>query len=835
MKYDFSSVEEKWQKVWEEKGLFRTDDHEKRPKYYCLEMFPYPSGRIHMGHVRNYTIGDCLARFKRMQGYRVLHPMGWDAFGLPAENAAIKHGTHPATWTYENIEYMKGQLKQLGFSYDWGREIATCDASYYRWEQLFFVEMFEKGLAYRKKSKVNWCESCQTVLANEQVIDGECWRCGSSVVEREQDGWFFRITEYAEELLEGIEGLKGWPEKVLTMQRNWIGKSVGAEVDFPVEGLDEPLTIFTTRPDTLFGVTFMSISPEHPLALKLASMSGRAEEVRAFCEKWSRIPKRELQMEEREKEGVFTGAYAVNPLTNDRVPIYVSNFVLMEYGTGAVMAVPAHDQRDFEFAKRYGLPIKVVIQPEGEELSPDTMEGAWEGPGILVDSGEFSGLKSKDAKRAIVAHLEKIGIGRKKVSYRLRDWGISRQRFWGAPIPIIYCEECGTVPVPKEDLPVTLPLDAQLGEGGRSPLPTLDEFVKVKCPRCGRDARRETDTMDTFVESSWYFLRYASPHEDTRPFDPEAIKAWLPVDQYIGGVEHAILHLLYSRFFTRVLRDLGYVELDEPFTNLLTQGMVLKDGAKMSKSKGNVVDPDTMIKQYGADTVRLFILFAAPPERDLEWSDTGIEGTHRFLQRVWRHVTENVERLREARLDEEALKDATSNSKELKALRQKTHQTIFKVTEDCGKRLRFNTAISAIMELMNEINGLMERTEEERRDSGFWSVVKEATRSLLYLLSPMAPHISDELASLMDEPVPLLCQPWPRGDEAIARSDTVEIVVQVNGKLRARVEVPRDASKEEIESRALNDENVKRHTSGKKVAKVIYVPGRLINIVVGGK
>ncbi len=835
MKYDFSSIEKKWQRVWEEKGLFKAESDEKRPKYYCLEMFPYPSGRIHMGHVRNYTIGDCLARFMRMQGHRVLHPMGWDAFGLPAENAAIKHGTHPAKWTYENIEYMKGQLKQLGFSYDWSREIATCDASYYRWEQLFFVEMFERGLVYRKKSKVNWCESCQTVLANEQVIDGECWRCGKEVVEREQDGWFFKITHYAEELLQGIDGLKGWPEKVLTMQRNWIGKSVGAEVNFPIEGMDEPLTIFTTRPDTLFGVTFMSISPEHPLALRLAAMTGREEEVRAFCNKWSKVPKRELQMEEREKEGVFTGAYAKNPLTGERVPIFVANFVLMEYGTGAVMAVPAHDQRDFEFAKKYGLPIKVVIQPKDQRLDPEKMEAAWEGPGVLVDSGEFSGLGSKEAKEAIVAHLEKTGIGRKKVSYRLRDWGISRQRYWGAPIPIIYCDECGTVPVPKEDLPVTLPLDAQLGEGGRSPLPTLEDFVRVKCPRCGRDARRETDTMDTFVESSWYFLRYASPHEETRPFDPDAIRAWLPVDQYIGGVEHAILHLLYSRFFTRVLRDLGYVEMDEPFTNLLTQGMVLKDGAKMSKSKGNVVDPDTMIKAYGADTVRLFILFAAPPERDLEWSDAGIEGTHRFLLRVWRHVTENLEPLRGASLDEQALKDAASKSEGLKALREKTHQTILKVTEDCGKRLRFNTAIAAIMELMNELNGLLEKTEEEKRDRGFWSVVKEATRSALYLLSPMAPHIADELASLLGEPVPLLGQPWPKGDEAVAQSDTVEIVVQVNGRLRSRIKVPRDASKEDIESQALHDENVQRHTEGKRIVKVIYVPGRLINIVVGGK
>ncbi|OCC16521.1 Leucyl-tRNA synthetase [Dissulfuribacter thermophilus] len=836
MRYDFSAIEDKWQRIWNEKEVFRTEEASDLPKFYCLEMFPYPSGRIHMGHVRNYTIGDVLARLKRMKGFKVLHPMGWDAFGLPAENAAIKHGTHPAKWTYENIDYMRDQLKKLGFSYDWSREIATCDSSYYKWEQLFFLEMLEKGLVYRKKSKVNWCEGCQTVLANEQVIDGECWRCGKEVVEQEREGWFFKITQYAEELLSCIDSLKGWPEKVLTMQKNWIGKSVGAEIEFPIDGRDESIKIFTTRPDTLFGVTFMSISPEHPMCMSLASGTAEEAKVREFCERWKRIPKRELQMEEKEKEGVFTGAYAINPVTQEKVPIFVANFVLMDYGTGAVMAVPAHDQRDFEFAKKYSLPIKVVIQPEGTELSPDSMEEAWEGPGVLVNSGKFSGLKSRDAKEAIVKFLEKEGIGRKKVSFRLRDWGISRQRYWGTPIPVIHCDKCGIVPVPKEDLPVELPLHADLLEGGRSPLPELDEFVDVECPQCGGRAKRETDTMDTFVESSWYFLRYSCPHEDSKPLDSQSVKAWLPVDQYIGGVEHAILHLLYSRFFTKVLRDLGYVEIDEPFTNLLTQGMVLKDGAKMSKSKGNVVDPDAMIKAYGADTVRVFILFAAPPERDLEWSDTGIEGAHRFLTRLWRLVTENLDDLKEAKCDHELLTSASEQDKRLKALRQKTHQTILKVTEDCEKRLHFNTAISAIMELVNELSGVLaeEKTKTER-DKGFWAVIKEAVNAVLFLLSPMAPHITDELAELMGEEVPLVNRKWPVADEEVAKSDSVQIAVQVNGKLRAKIEIMRNATEDEVKQMALGDERVKRHTEGKAIKKVIYVPGRLINIVVGGK
>ncbi len=833
-RYDFNAIEKRWQDRWAQEDTFcARRGADNAPKFYCLEMFPYPSGRIHMGHVRNYTIGDVIARIKRMQGIEALHPMGWDAFGLPAENAAIKHNTHPAKWTYENIDYMRSQLKRLGFSYDWSREIATCSPEYYRWEQLFFIKFFKKGLVYRKKSKVNWCKQCQTVLANEQVIDGECWRCGSLVSEEERDGWFFCITDYAEELLSSIDELKtGWPNKVLTMQRNWIGKSVGAEVDFRVEGKDIGLKIFTTRPDTLFGVTFMSLSPEHPLCEILSKGTGQEEAVSQFCEYWRHVPKRELQMEDREKEGVFTGSYAINPLTGERVPIFVANFVLMEYGTGAVMAVPAHDQRDFEFARRYDLPIKAVIQPvDGPSLSPETMEEAWEGPGVLAASGDFSGMKSEEAKWHIVSYLEANGIGKKKVSFRLRDWGISRQRYWGAPIPIIYCDKCGTVPVPEEELPVRLPVDVDLLEGGKSPLPELDSFVRAKCPVCGGEARRETDTMDTFVESSWYFLRYVSSHNDKAPFNSEDVSYWLPVDQYIGGVEHAILHLLYARFFTKALRDIGYVNIDEPFKRLLTQGMVLKDGAKMSKSKGNVVDPDEMIRQYGADTVRLFILFAAPPERDLEWSDTGIEGAHRFLIRLWRIVIDNQDALLKKGGEEGAykrLKDC--NDKGLRALRQKIHATIAKVTDDCVKRLHFNTAIASIMELVNALSSAI-ADEKLRQKDGFWPVAMEAVSNILRLLSPMAPHICDELAERLGLNTPILSERWPQYDPELLKSDTIKIVVQVNGKLRGHIEVDAALDEERIKEQAIKNDKVKRHIEGKAIKKVIYVKGRLVNIV----
>ncbi len=825
-RYAFREIERRYQEKWEEHDCFKTEDRSSSPRYYVLEMFPYPSGRIHMGHVRNYTIGDVIARYKRMQGFNVLHPMGWDAFGMPAENAAIQRNTHPAKWTYGNIDYMRSQLKQLGLSYDWSRELATCRPEYYRWEQLFFLQMLEKGLVYRKKSKVNWCEKCQTVLANEQVEDGRCWRCDQEVVEQERDGWFFRITAYAEELLQGLDTLKGWPEKVLTMQHNWIGKSVGATVEFKIDGRDDSLSIFTTRPDTLFGVTFMSLAPEHPLALELSAGTSQEEAVREFVERWSRMPSRMRQIEGgKEKEGVFTGAYAVHPLTGERVPIYVANFVLMEYGTGAVMAVPAHDQRDFEFARKYSIPVKVVVTPKGETLSPDSMDEAWEGPGVLVNSGEFDGLESSEAKERITNRLEELGLGKKTVTYRLKDWGISRQRYWGAPIPVIHCPRCGIVPVPKEELPVVLPEDAQLGPKGHSPLPNLPEFVKVKCPKCGGDARRETDTMDTFVESSWYFARYTCSDCDTAPLDKEKVDAWLPVDQYIGGVEHAILHLLYSRFFTKVLRDLGWVSVDEPFKNLLTQGMVLKDGTKMSKSKGNVVDPDDMIKRYGADTVRLFILFAAPPEKDLEWNDKGVEGAHRFLNRLWNLIVEDRDALRSAGPIPREL------AEELAALRRKTHQTIKKVTEEIEQRLHFNTAISAIMELFNATQA--RRSSGPTDAPGFWPVMREAVEAMLLLLSPMAPHIAEELWSMLGHDGLIAFAPWPKADAKVAEADVITVVVQVNGKVRSQLSLPKDATKEDVEQAALADEKVKRHIEGKQVRKVIYVPGRLVNVVAG--
>ena len=689
-RYDPQQVETKWQKFWEEKRVFEVDEDPHKPKYYLLEMFPYPSGRLHMGHIRNYSIGDVLARYKRMQGFNVLHPMGWDAFGLPAENAAIEHGVHPAKWTYENIAYMKKQLKRMGFSYDWRREIATCDPSYYKWEQLFFIKMYERGLAYRSFSEVNWCPGCETVLANEQVVNGRCWRCGSEVGKKELQGWFLKITAYAEELLRDCEKLLGgWPEKVITMQKNWIGRSEGLEVDFPLEGREGSIRIFTTRPDTIFGVTFMVLAPEHPLVEELVRGTERETEVREFVRRVKRQSVTVRSSEEVEKEGVFLGAYCINPLNGERIPVWTANFVLMEYGTGAIMAVPAHDQRDFEFAKKYGLPIKVVIRPKDRELRAEDLSEAYTGDGIMVNSGAFDGMSNREAMRKISDLVEARGIGKRTVNYRLRDWGISRQRYWGAPIPIIYCPSCGPVPVPEEELPVQLPLEVEITGKGGSPLAQVEAFVSARCPRCGGPGRRETDTMDTFVESSWYFLRYCSPQREEGPFD-ERVKYWMPVDQYIGGVEHAVLHLLYARFFTKVLRDLGYLEFDEPFSRLLTQGMVIKDGAKMSKSRGNVVDPDDMIARYGADTTRLFILFAAPPEKDLDWKEEGVEGCFRFLNRLWRLFYEV----------EPKLKGESGGFREDGEFRRRIHMARKKVTEDI-ERFHFNTAIAHLMEWVN--------------------------------------------------------------------------------------------------------------------------------------
>ncbi len=828
MKYDHQSIETRWQKKWEDSGIFQCDTEADKPKYYVLEMFPYPSGNIHMGHVRNYSIGDVVARFKRMQGFNVLHPMGWDAFGLPAENAAIKNGTHPAKWTFANIDNMRSQLKRLGYSYDWQREVATCTPEYYRWEQLFFLRFLEKGLVYRKKAAQNWCPKCHTVLANEQVIEGLCWRCDSAVEQKELTQWFLRITDYAEELLADLSKLEnGWPERVLSMQRNWIGKSTGAEIRFALDGRDDSITVFTTRPDTIFGATFMSIAPEHPLVEELIDGKPQADDVRAFVERIRNMDRIDRQSDTLEKEGVFTGAYCVNPFTGRKMPIWVANFVLAEYGTGAVMAVPAHDQRDFEFARKYDLPMQVVIQPQGEALDPATMSAAWTEAGALVNSGTFDGLANEDAKQRIADDLETTGNGRRTINYRLRDWNISRQRYWGAPIPVIYCDACGVVPEKEENLPVVLPLDVKTHDDGRSPLPHTPAFYECTCPVCGGKARRETDTMDTFVESSWYFARYTDATNDKAPFTPDALRYWLPVDQYIGGVEHAILHLLYSRFFTKALRDCGFIELDEPFANLLTQGMVLMDGSKMSKSKGNVVDPTEMIARYGADTVRLFCLFAAPPERDFDWSESGIEGSYRFVGRVWRLVEE----LREHLLAVGACSSTAEDAKTpvARELRLKEHATVRKAGDDLNDRFQFNTAIAAVMEL---VNALYLAKDELVADESGRKVLSSAVSTVLTLLSPFTPHLSEELWALLGHTESVSTLPWPRWKEDALVRDTVTLVVQVNGKLRGKLDIPADASREEVETLALNEPNVLRYLEGVTVRKVVVIPGKLVNVVV---
>lgn len=827
-RYEPEHIETKWQHIWDEQNAFACKAEPERPHYYVLEMFPYPSGRIHMGHVRNYSIGDVVARFKRMQGVNVLHPMGWDAFGMPAENAAIKHGIHPAKWTYENIDYMRTQLRRLGYSYDWSKELATCDPEYYRWEQQFFLEFYEKGLVYRKNSPQNWCPECHTVLANEQVIEGQCWRCDSNVEQKDLEQWFLRITDYADELLEWLEKLEGgWPERVLTMQRNWIGKSIGAHISFHIDELDEDITVFTTRQDTIFGATFMSLAPEHPLVERL--IKGKPEEAaaRAFVERIGGMDKSVRTAEDMEKEGVFTGGYCTNPMTGEKMPIWVGNFVLMDYGTGAVMAVPAHDQRDFEFARKYGLPIRIVVQPEGEALDPANMERAYPDDGKLVNSGDFNGLSVAEAKERIADHLQETGLGRRAVNYRLRDWNISRQRYWGAPIPMLYCDTCGVVPEKKENLPVKLPLDVKTREDGRSPLPEAAEFVNARCPKCGGPARRETDTMDTFVESSWYYIRYACARHEEAAFDAKEVSYWLPVDQYIGGIEHAILHLLYSRFFVKVLRDLGHVDFDEPFKNLLTQGMVLKDGAKMSKSKGNVVDPNEMIKRYGADSVRLFCLFAAPPERDFDWSDKGIEGASRFLHRLWRLIQElkgelpTVVPCSVAADDVEGLDVA-------RGLRHKEHVTVQKVGADIQDKFQFNTAIAAVMELVNAIS---QDKDELRGDERGRKALASSLASTLALLSPVAPHICEELWQQLGHGTRLAEEAWPEYAEDALLLDEVEVVVQVNGKLRARITVPSRAASEDIKAKALGQPNVCKHLEGKSVKKVVVIPGKLVNVV----
>jgi leucyl-tRNA synthetase len=824
-RYDFKKIEASWQELWQREESYKASEDDPREKYYVLEMFPYPSGRIHMGHVRNYSIGDVIARYKRLRGFNVLHPMGWDAFGLPAENAARNNNTHPARWTYENIDYMRDQLRRLGLSYDWGREIATCNPAYYRWEQLLFLQMYEKGIVYQKNTTVNWCASCQTVLANEQVINGTCWRCDEAVTPRQMNGWFFKITDYAEELLRDLDKLSGWPEKVVTMQRNWIGKSKGLNCDFQIEGSNELLPIFTTRPDTIFGVTFMSIAPEHPLLETLIKGSAQEPAIRDFISAIIREKQQQKPDEEQEKKGIFTGRYCLNPFNGDQIPIYVANFVLMGYGTGAVMAVPAHDQRDFEFARKYGLPVKPVVFPEGGTLSGETMETAFTEAGLLADSGTFSGMVSTMAGQAIIDHAASQGFGAAQTTYRLRDWGISRQRYWGAPIPMIHCQKCGVQPVPAEQLPLVLPEDSDSGQNTCSPLHQRQSFLQTTCPACGGEARRETDTMDTFVESSWYFVRYTCPRFTDAPIDRAKASHWLPVDQYIGGVEHAILHLLYSRFFTKVLRDLGYIDIDEPFTNLLTQGMVIKDGAKMSKSKGNVVDPNDLINEYGADTVRLFSLFAAPPEKDLEWNAKGVEGAFRFLNRIYRYVMGYKELLSHTDGKIEIRSEADQT------LHRKTHQTIQRVTLNIESNFHFNTAISGVMELFNTLSSLSPLEEDKQQNSLTPALIQEAVQTILLLLSPMVPHFCAELWQQIGSSRPIDQEQWPVLDIEAAREEEITLVIQVNGKVRSRLQVSVDIDDQVIKEMAIKDENIQKIIGGKPVKKIIVVQKKLVNIV----
>ncbi|WP_337572948.1 leucine--tRNA ligase [Phascolarctobacterium succinatutens] len=823
-KYAPHDIEAKWQKYWEENKTFKVEMDKDKPKSYVLEMFPYPSGNLHMGHVRNYSIGDVIARFRTMKGFNVLHPMGWDSFGMPAENAAIKHNIPPKKWTLENIANMTRQLKALGLSYDWDREVTTCKEDYYKWTQWFFELFYKRGLAVKKESAVNWCDTCNTVLANEQVIDGKCWRCDHEVVKKDLSQWFFKITDYADELLKDLDLLPGWPERVKTMQHNWIGRSEGLEFSFEIPALNDTVAVYTTRPDTAYGVTFMALAAEHPLIKKICENNPKADEINAFCERVRNQSEIERTSSESEKEGVFTGVYCINPFTGRKVEIWVTNYVLYDYGTGAVMGVPTGDQRDWMFADKYGIEKIVTICPVGKELKLEEMTCAYEEKeGMLVNSGEFTGMEMHKAMSAIMDKAEAEGFGKRRVNYRLRDWLISRQRYWGAPIPIIYCPHCGEVLVPEDQLPVRLPEDVSFTAGAKSPLATSEEFVHCKCPKCGADATRETDTMDTFLCSSWYYLRYTDAHNDKMPFDKELNNYWGPVDQYIGGIEHAILHLLYSRFFVKVLRDAGLVDYDEPFSNLLTQGMVIKDGAKMSKSLGNVVSPEEILSKYGADTARLFILFAAPPERELEWSDQGVEGSFRFLNRIWRIVQafENVLAQKVTEYDHSNLSEAD------KDLRRVLHSSIKKVTNDIETRFNFNTAISTMMELVNALYAYKEAAKELNA-----GLVYEAISDLIKMMSPFVPHITEELwRGAIDANSSVHEQSWPECDEEALKVDNVEIVLQVNGKVRGRLTVPAEATKEELEKIAMADANVQAHIGDATVRKVICVPGRLVNIV----
>ncbi len=819
-KYNFTEIEKKWQTKWKDDDLFRTPDDYDTDKYYLLEMFPYPSGKLHMGHVRNYSIGDVAGRFLRMKGYNVLHPMGWDAFGLPAENAAIQNNIHPDKWTTDNMAEMRDQLSELGFSYDWDREIATCEPDYYKWTQWIFIQFFKNGLAYKKKNPVNWCPSCKTVLANEQVIDGACDRCGTPVGKKDLEQWYFKITDYADRLLSDLDKLDGWPEKVKLMQKNWIGRSAGAEVDFKIQDFDKDMRIFTTRPDTLFGVTYMVLSPEHPYVKELVKGTEYESKADKFLEKLQYLSDIDRTSTTLEKEGLFIGRYAVNPLNGSKVPIYIANYVLMDYGTGAIMAVPAHDQRDFEFAVKYDIEIIPVIEPESDDIDINDLKEAFSAEGKMINSGEFTGMDNKDGIKKITEYLEEQKIGEKSINYRLRDWLISRQRYWGTPIPMIYCEKCGWVPEAEENLPVLLPTDVKFSGKGESPLTTSSTFKETTCPVCGGKGEREIDTMDTFLDSSWYFLRYTDPRNDKEIADKKKSKYWMPVDQYIGGVEHAILHLLYARFFTKFLCDIGWSPVDEPFTNLLTQGMVLKDGKKMSKSVGNVVSPAEIIEKYGADTARLFILFASPPEKELEWSDAGVEGSYRFLNRVYKMVHELGGKLKNAPGEFKA------ETKEDKELLYAMNATIKKVTEDVGGRFNFNTAISSIMEM---VNAMTSYKKTEKINEG---LLYDAVKKLVLLLSPFTPHVCEEMWESLGNIGYVYNEKWPEFDTDALVKDTIEIVIQLNGKVKEKMDVNNGLSKNEMIDAALSNEKVSGHLDGREIIKKIAVPGKLVNFVV---
>ncbi len=823
-KYSFSEIEPKWQKRWLEEKAWRAEAHSEKPKFYALAMFPYPSGNLHIGHVRNYSIVDVIARFKRMQGYNVLHPIGWDAFGLPAENAAIKNQSPPAEWTWKNIANMKRQLQSMGISYDWEREVATCHPGYYKWTQWIFLEFYKHGLVYKKKAAVNWCPSCATVLANEQVVDGACERCETPVTKKDLEQWFFKITDYADVLLDDLNKLEGWPEKVKAMQRNWIGRSEGVEAEFGIEGREERIKVYTTRIDTIFGVTYLVLAPEHPLVQELVANSKFEQPVMAFIDKMKGLNEIARTSTDVEKEGLFIGKYCLNPLNGKKIPIWIANYVLVDYGTGAVMGVPAHDERDFAFATKYNLPIPMVILPPGMDAAAKDkpLAAAFTEEGTMVNSGEFDGLDNDTAWDQIADALEKRGLGERKVNFRLRDWLISRQRYWGAAIPMVYCEHCGTVPVPEKDLPVLLPEDVVF-KAGENPLTTSESFVHTTCPTCGAPAHRETDTMDTFMCSSWYYLRYTDPRNEEEPFSHEAVDPWMNVDQYVGGVEHAILHLLYSRFFTKALRDFGFLKVDEPFQNLLTQGMVCMDGSKMSKSKGNVVSPEEIINRFGADTARIFILFAAPPERDLEWSEQGVEGCYRFLNRIWRLAAQYEATLKGKKTPP---LDPGSLDTEGKAMRRQTHLTIQRVTNDVGQRFNFNTAISAIMELVNALYLYKEKPEANP------AVVKEALERILVLLAPFAPHITEEIWAGLGHAQSIHAQEWPSLDEAALTQDEITIVLQVNGKVRERIQVPAEISAAELEKKIRTLPKIHEWTQGKEIIKVVTIPGKLVNLVV---